>query len=139
MRCCAVSHRTVTHLLQEGNIDRNKFLTVPAIAQLPTLGQVGAACGRSSSCVKPWTPFQWVQTSLDCTSVNLDRFSSRLSFAVCGCHSYKVSLPLIPPLHGERAQTHFSLGPRSPLPIACMCIAVTLRLPCQHQCGSHAS
>ena len=59
-------------------------------------------------------------------SVNLDGSSSPLSFAVCGCHSYEVSLPLIPPLHGGGAQTHFLPGPRNPSPTAY--VEVTLRL-----------
>lgn len=58
-------------------------------------------------------------------------------FAVCGCHSYKASLTLIPPLLGEGAQTHFLLGPRSLLPTAC--VEVTLGLHGQHQCGPQTS
>lgn len=43
-------------------------------------------------------------------SIGLDRSSSPLAFALCGCHSYKISLSPIPPLHGGGAQTHFRPG-----------------------------
>ena len=80
-----------------------------------------------------WDPFCWVQPSLG--SVTLDRSSSPLSFAVCGCHSYEVSLPLIPPHPGRGAETHFLLGSRSLSPVAQ--IEDTLRLQRQHhQFGS---
>ena len=44
-----------------------------------------------------------------CT-VSLDRPSSPLALALCGCHSYEVSFPPIPPLHSRGAQTHFLPG-----------------------------
>ena len=71
------------------------------------------ACGsrlQSSNHMRLWERPHWVWTSLNLCTVGLDRSSSPLAFALCGCHSYEVSFPLIPPLHGGGAQTHFLPG-----------------------------
>lgn len=91
----------------------------------------------SGSCLWSSNPFPWEQISLDCATVNLDRSSSLLSFAVCGCHSYEASMPLNPPLCDEGAQTYFLLGPRSLLPI--VYIEFTLEFHRQWQFGPQTS
>lgn len=123
-------------LLREGDVS-NEQKRVPVLSG--SAHSCGGTCTRArGSCLGTWEPpavfkpHEAVETvPLDADqprlrSVNLDGSSSPLSFAVCGCHSYEVSLPLIPPLHGRGAQTYFLPGPRNPSPTAH--VEVTLRL-----------
>lgn len=93
--------------------------------------------GASGTCLWLQTYSPGSRSALTALSVYLDRSSSLLSFAVCGCHSYKASLPLIPPLCDEGVQTYFLLGPRSQLPSAY--VEFTLGLHGQCQFGSQMS
>lgn len=97
-------------LLREADLSNKQrhCLAAPAVAGTPAPGHVGAACS-----LKPHEAVQTVPVGAGqphLCSIGLDTSSSPLAFALCGCHSYKISLSPIPPLHGGGAQTHFRPG-----------------------------